>query len=72
MSHKINSSLKNVFRYRSMLGFVILLCASSSAQSDALKENISYLDCSLIMNELLRPVANGIKKNRSYLIDYCN
>ena len=68
MSYKINSFLRNVSLYKPMLGIFILLCASSSAQSDNLKEKVSYIDCYYTMYDILSKTDR--RYNISFFIDY--
>lgn len=71
MFYKTNSSLGNVKSCRPLLGVVILLCASSSAQSEDLKENLIYIDCSVTANEVSDP-SYTFKTNNSYRLDSKN
>ena len=52
MLYKPNSYLKTISFYRRILGFYILLCISTSVQSDDSKDNYSYIDCSIKSTEL--------------------
>ena len=71
LKKKTNKTLsqKNVPLNRSVLGFVILLCVSSAANSDDSKDNYSYLDCSLVLNELINKELD-VKYQSSYRVDY--
>lgn len=51
MSHKTNLYQKPVFLNRSILGFVILLCVSTSSYADVRESDFVYLDCDLIRSE---------------------
>lgn len=71
LKKKTNNTLsqKNIPLNRRVLGFVILLCVSSAANSDDSKDNYSYLDCSLVLNELINKELD-VKYQSSYRVDY--
>lgn len=71
MSYNLTSNLKSLPPYRRLFGFVILLCLSTSAQSDDSEEGITYIDCSITANEVSDP-NYVVKDSNSYRLDVKN
>jgi hypothetical protein len=71
MSHKTIISLKTLSSYRRPLEVFVLLCLSTSAQSEGFKENFIYIDCSITANEVSDP-SHTFKTNNSYRLDSKN
>jgi len=71
MPYKLTSNRKTLPPYRRLFGFVILLCLSTSAQSDDSEEGIIYIDCSITANEVSDP-NYVVKDSNSYRLDVKN
>ncbi len=59
----------NILLIRKLFGFFALSCVASSAHSDNSKDTYSYLDCSLVLNEMVNK-EKGVEYQSSYRIDY--
>ena len=64
--------LKYTSLYRTLFGVIVMLCASSSAQSYDLKGNYSYLNCSITGRSSVDNYKGSFEDNQSFRLDEKN